>query len=62
MDRCEVQFEYGLLQKKFKKLEQRPASFVSQAGKVIHVDVQVAKTMDRVAKRGEVCIMFSSSM
>ncbi|EKM61528.1 uncharacterized protein PHACADRAFT_248200 [Phanerochaete carnosa HHB-10118-sp] len=49
---CEVQFEYGLLQKRSRKLDQRPASFATTTGKVIYVDQQAAKTMDKIAKRG----------
>lgn len=51
-----MQFEYGLLQERSRKLENRPASFATTTGKVIHVDHKAAKTMDNIAKRGSVCV------
>ncbi len=52
--RCELQFEYGLLQKRSRRLEHRPASFVSRNGKDISVRKDVATVNDKVQKRGTV--------
>lgn len=52
--RCELQFDYGLRQKRSRKLEDRPMNFVTEAGKVISVDQQVAKVNDKVVKKGQV--------
>lgn len=49
---CEVQFEYGLLQKRSRRLEHRPASFVSRNGKLMSVKKDVAAVNDEVQKRG----------
>ncbi|KAH8094725.1 exonuclease V a 5' deoxyribonuclease-domain-containing protein [Cristinia sonorae] len=49
---CEVQFDYGLRQKRTKKLEDRPAEFKTATGKTIVVDQTVAVVNDRVAQRG----------
>ncbi|PBL00713.1 hypothetical protein ARMGADRAFT_391523 [Armillaria gallica] len=49
---CELQFEYGLLQKRSRRLEHRPASFVSRNGKDISVRKDVATVNDKVQKRG----------
>ncbi|KAK0465455.1 exonuclease V, partial [Desarmillaria tabescens] len=49
---CELQFEYGLLQKRWKRLEHRPASFVSRNGKDMSVKKDVAAVNNRVQKRG----------
>jgi len=50
---CEVQFDYGLRQKRFKKLEERPASFTSAEGKKIFVEKKVAAQNDRSVQRGK---------
>jgi exonuclease V len=55
ISRCEVQFDYGLRQKRFKKLEERPASFTSAEGKKIFVEKKVAAQNDRSLQRGKVC-------
>ena len=52
--RCEVQFDYGLRQKRHLKLETRPTSFVSSEGKVIEVSKDVAVVNDRTLTRGKV--------
>ncbi|THH29053.1 hypothetical protein EUX98_g5136 [Antrodiella citrinella] len=49
---CEVQFDYGLRQKRFKKVEERPTEFQTAAGKTIIVDTSVAVVNDLVAERG----------
>ncbi|KIP10160.1 hypothetical protein PHLGIDRAFT_115786 [Phlebiopsis gigantea 11061_1 CR5-6] len=49
---CEVQWEYSLLGKRHRKIEERPESFVSTAGKVIHVDQAAAATLDKTSKEG----------
>ncbi|KAK0198733.1 exonuclease V [Armillaria mellea] len=49
---CEVQFEYGLLQKRSRPLEHRPTSFVSRNGKEMSVKKDVAAVNDEVQKRG----------
>ncbi len=52
--RCEVQFDYGLRQRRSRKLELRPVSFLSSGGKVISVNREVAAVNDRITKRGKV--------
>ncbi|KAK0246125.1 exonuclease V [Armillaria nabsnona] len=49
---CELQFEYGLLQKRSRRLEHRPASFVSRNGKDITVRKDVAAVNNEVQKKG----------
>ena len=56
-DRCEVQFDYGLRQKRYKKLADRPESFVSAEGKTITVSQTVAAANDRTVTRGKVRTM-----
>ncbi|KAK7465506.1 hypothetical protein VKT23_005481 [Stygiomarasmius scandens] len=50
---CEVQFDYGLRQKRSRRLEYRPGSFTSKSGKEIQVDQQVAAVNDQVTKKGK---------
>ncbi|EIW59588.1 uncharacterized protein TRAVEDRAFT_71603 [Trametes versicolor FP-101664 SS1] len=50
---CEVQFDYGLRQKRYKKLEDRPTSFVTAEGKTISVVQNVAAQNDRTVSRGK---------
>ncbi|KAI0826879.1 exonuclease V [Trametes gibbosa] len=50
---CEVQFDYGLRQKRYKKLEDRPTSFVTAEGKTIEVVQNVAAQNDRTVTRGK---------
>ncbi|KAI0372237.1 hypothetical protein BV20DRAFT_964361 [Pilatotrama ljubarskyi] len=50
---CEVQFDYGLRQKRYKKLEDRPSSFVTAEGKTITVVENVAAQNDRTVTRGK---------
>lgn len=54
--RCEVQFDYGLRQKRNRKLDDRPKSFVTSAGKEIVVEQAVAARNDKTLKRGQVRI------
>ena len=54
LGRCEVQFDYGLRQKRYKKLADRPESFVSAEGKTITVSQTVAAANDRTVTRGKV--------
>ncbi|TFK89878.1 hypothetical protein K466DRAFT_485860 [Polyporus arcularius HHB13444] len=49
---CEVQFDYGLRQKRYKKLADRPESFVTAEGKTITVAQPVAAVNDRTVTRG----------
>ncbi|TFY69202.1 hypothetical protein EVJ58_g550 [Rhodofomes roseus] len=51
--RCEVQFDYGLRQKRHLKPEQRPDTFVTDDGKTINVDKGVAQQNHRVITRGQ---------
>lgn len=55
--RCEVQFDYGLRQKRHLKLPNRPTSFVTSAGKTIEVSHAVAEVNDRTLSRGRVRLM-----
>ncbi|KAH9854743.1 exonuclease V a 5' deoxyribonuclease-domain-containing protein [Lenzites betulinus] len=50
---CEVQFDYGLRQKRYKKLEDRPTSFLTAEGKTIAVVQDVAAQNDRTVTRGK---------
>ena len=49
-----MQFDYGLRQKRHKKLADRPQSFVTEEGKTITVAQQVAAVNDRTLTRGRV--------
>ncbi|KZV61434.1 hypothetical protein PENSPDRAFT_671014 [Peniophora sp. CONT] len=51
---CEVQFDYGLRQHRWKKSNERPSSFLSANNKTIHVDQDVASRNDRVMGKGSV--------
>ncbi|KAI0657362.1 exonuclease V [Cubamyces menziesii] len=50
---CEVQFDYGLRQQRHKKLEDRPATFVTAEGKTIDVVQDVAAKNNRTVSRGK---------
>ncbi|KAI0076060.1 hypothetical protein K474DRAFT_1698644 [Panus rudis PR-1116 ss-1] len=50
---CEVQYDYGLRQKRTLKLEKRPSSFVTAEGKTITVDQSIAAVNDKIVKRGK---------
>ncbi|KAJ7083386.1 exonuclease V [Mycena belliarum] len=49
---CEVQFDYGLQQKRSRRLADRPASFTLDSGKQIVVQQDVAARNDKTTKRG----------
>ncbi|KAJ3789278.1 exonuclease V [Lentinula aff. detonsa] len=51
---CEVQFDYGLRQQRHRKLQYRPASFVTEQGKEIIVDQGVAAKSDATKKTGSI--------
>ncbi|KAJ7084742.1 exonuclease V [Mycena crocata] len=50
---CEVQFDYGLRQKRSRKLADRPPSFRGDSGKEIVVQKNVAARNDKTTKRGQ---------
>ncbi|RDB28371.1 Exonuclease V [Hypsizygus marmoreus] len=50
---CEVQFDYGLRQRRSKSITTRPKSFVSAQGKEITVDKAVALRNDETTKQGK---------
>ncbi|KAJ7842280.1 exonuclease V [Mycena olivaceomarginata] len=50
---CEVQFDYGMRQKRFRNLTDRPASFRTESGKEIVVEQEVAARNDKTTKRGQ---------
>ncbi|KAF5366932.1 hypothetical protein D9757_010842 [Collybiopsis confluens] len=50
---CEVQFDYGLRQKRHRRLPDRPASFTTEQGTEIFVDKVVAAAADQNMKRGK---------
>jgi hypothetical protein len=58
VNRCEVQFDYGLRQGRSLALVKRPDSFVSAEGKEMAVDKKVARVREKALKRGRVCIHF----
>ncbi|KDQ31203.1 hypothetical protein PLEOSDRAFT_1063116 [Pleurotus ostreatus PC15] len=49
---CELQFDYGLRQKRFLKPQHRPKSFVSGSGKEIMVQQAIAQENFQVQKKG----------
>ena len=49
-----MQFDYGLRQQRHKKLEDRPATFVTAEGKTIDVVQDVAAKNNRTVSRGKV--------
>ncbi|KAJ3988453.1 exonuclease V [Lentinula detonsa] len=51
---CEVQFDYGLRQQRHRKLQYRPASFVTEQGKEIIVDQGVAAKSDATKNTGSI--------
>ncbi|KAK7058517.1 hypothetical protein VNI00_002151 [Paramarasmius palmivorus] len=50
---CEYQFDYGLRQKRHRKLEHRPASFVTKKGKEIVVQKEVAIKREVTLEKGK---------
>jgi pyridoxine/pyridoxamine 5'-phosphate oxidase len=54
VNRCEVQFDYGLRQRRSRPLESRPASFVSKQGKTISVQKTTAAKNDKIQSKGKV--------
>ncbi|KAF8079072.1 exonuclease V a 5' deoxyribonuclease-domain-containing protein [Lyophyllum atratum] len=50
---CEVQFDYGLRQRRSRPIASRPASFVSARGKEIVVEKAVAANNDKRIKQGQ---------
>lgn len=54
ISRCEVQFDYGLRQKRYLKVEDRPKEFKSATGKTIVADQSVAVGNDKITQRGKV--------
>ncbi|KAI0335835.1 hypothetical protein GY45DRAFT_1316576 [Cubamyces sp. BRFM 1775] len=50
---CEVQFDYGLRQQRYRRLEDRPTTFVTAEGKTINVVQDVAAKNDRTVARGK---------
>lgn len=54
LTRCEVQFDYGLRQRRSRPIETRPKSFTSSSGKKISVAKSVAAKNDVRTKQGRV--------
>ncbi|KAG6846053.1 hypothetical protein H0H87_006417 [Tephrocybe sp. NHM501043] len=50
---CEVQFDYGLRQRRSMPIASRPQSFVSAQGKTIVVAKEVAVANDKITKQGK---------
>ncbi|KAJ2932816.1 hypothetical protein H1R20_g4269, partial [Candolleomyces eurysporus] len=50
---CEVQFDYGLRQKRSRPVANRPKSFKTSTGKEIVVETKVAEKNDVVTKQGQ---------
>lgn len=50
---CEVQFDYGLRQKRHRKLGDRPTSFKSREGREIKVQKEVAVRNDAIQQSGK---------
>ncbi|KAJ7222871.1 exonuclease V [Mycena haematopus] len=53
---CELQFDYGLRQRRYRKLANRPASFRAESGKEITVQQDIAARNDKTTKRGQVLL------
>ncbi|EJC98675.1 uncharacterized protein FOMMEDRAFT_161506 [Fomitiporia mediterranea MF3/22] len=51
---CEVQFDYGLQQRRRRPLKERPKSFITPRGKEIHVKTSVAVQNEQMLKKGRV--------
>ncbi|KZV67541.1 hypothetical protein PENSPDRAFT_688068 [Peniophora sp. CONT] len=51
---CEVQFDYGLRQRRWQPLEERPRSFLGANGQAIHVNHALAAENDHILKAGTV--------
>ncbi|KAG6911340.1 hypothetical protein DXG01_001011 [Tephrocybe rancida] len=49
---CEVQYDYGLRQRRSLPIASRPQSFVSEQGKTITVAKEVAAANDKITKQG----------
>ena len=54
MFRCEVQFDYGLRQRRFLPVKERPKTFTTEKGKEIQVSTKVAEKNDKVTRGGRV--------
>jgi exonuclease V len=54
INRCEVQIDYGLRQKRWMPVAKRPKSFKTESGKEITVEVKVAEQNDVRTKQGQV--------
>jgi exonuclease V len=52
----QVQFDYGLRQKRHLRTTERPATFVSATGKKIHADQSLAIVNDAKLREGEVSL------
>ncbi|TFK77468.1 hypothetical protein BDN72DRAFT_953901 [Pluteus cervinus] len=50
---CEVQYEYGLLQRRWRPVWQRPTTFKSRKGKEITVQTAIADKNDQITQRGK---------
>ncbi|KAF8588910.1 hypothetical protein K439DRAFT_515186 [Ramaria rubella] len=49
---CEVQFDYGLQQRRSRKIEKRPESFITREGKEIRVEKKTAQLNDVILREG----------
>ena len=54
---CELQYDYGLRQRRKKPVEKRPATFVTKEGKEITVNKKVALKNDETHKGGFVSVL-----
>jgi len=50
---CEIQFEYGLAQGRWRKPKHRPTSFVTRRGRVMTTNQQVAEVNEKVLDNGK---------
>ncbi|KAJ7597432.1 exonuclease V [Mycena floridula] len=51
---CEVQFDYGLRQRRYLRLESRPGSFTSREGKEIVVEKAVSAQNEKILNQGRI--------
>ena len=54
--RCEVQYDYGLRQRRSKPLKSRPTSFKPEKGKEIVVEQKAAEKRERIVNAGTVSL------
>lgn len=57
VSRCEVQYDYGLRQRRSKPLKSRPTSFKTEKGKEIVVEQKTAAKREKIVTAGTVSLL-----